>query len=355
MTSIDINYFLSKKNVEEQLEENIIEILNTFFNNKNVDKPRNSSILKNQTIQTHKKLLVNKTNLILNKLSEKNIDNLIEEFVKSINTITSEEFEEIQKTFYIKIILDIKFLKNYFNFLINILYIYNKVYNYNINFFINIIQTKFMLDYINNDNNEKYLFLEDFTSEEKRVNNLIILNYLLENKYFKNELLNECTDIIINQKKYYYDIYYWIKINNLSNINILNIINNNVISNREKILLCSLIDNDKEDIKELEEKIEEYNLIINDYLITKSLEDICNYINKNKESFLEILIENYFIYNSIKSKEIFNLFIKLLEKKIYYKSDFLKIYDLIINNWDEKNIDYNNSETKKNKLYLLIK
>lgn len=359
MTTIDINYFYSKKNVEVQLDNEIINLLNTLFNNKSVDKPQNSSILKNQKIQTHKKLLVNKTNLILNKLSEKNMENLIEEFIKNIKNVTHEEFKEIQETFYIKIILDIKFLKNYFNFLIYIAYIYNKVYNYNLNYFINIIQTKFMLDYDNNyEISDKYIFLEDFKNEEKRINNLILLNYLLENQYFKNELLNNCNKIIINQKKYYYDIYYWIKINKLININILDIINdnNNIISNREKILLYSLIENEKIELEEInDEKIEEYNLIINDYLVTKSLEDICNYIKQNKNSFLEILIENYFIYNSIKSREIYNLFVKLLENNIYTKNDFLEIYNVIINNWEDKNIDYNNGDNKKNKLYTLIK
>jgi len=358
MTTIDINYFLSKKNVEIELENEIINMLNLLFSNKIVDKPHNSSLLKNQKIQIHKKLLVNKTNLILNKLSELNMENLIEEFIKSINNVSQEEFEEIQETFYIKIILDIKFLKNYFNFLIYIVYIYNKAYNYNLNYFINIIQTKTMLDYNESFEiiPEKYDFLKDFVSEEKRINNLIILNYLFENEYFKNELLNECTMIILNQKKYYYDIYYWIKINKLVNINILDIINNNNISNREKILLYSLIDNEKIEIEEIDdEKIEEYNLIINDYLTNKSLEDICNYIKQNKKSFLEILIENYFIYNSIKSKEIYNLFQKLLENNIYIKNDFMEIYNVIINNWEEKNIDYNNGDNKKNKLYILIK
>lgn len=357
MTTIDINYFYSKKNVEIQLDVEIINILNTLFSNKIVDKPHNSSLLKNQKIQSHKKLLVNKTNLILNKLSEKNMENLIDEFIKNIKNVTYEEFKEIQETFYIKIVLDIKFLKNYFNFLIYIAYIYNKVYNYNLNYFINIVQTKFMLDY--DDNyiiSDKYIFLEDFKNEEKRINNLMLLNYLLENQYLKNELLNDCNKLLINQKKHYYDIYYWIKINKLTNINVLDIINNNIISNREKILLYSLIENEKIELEEInDEKIEEHNLIINDYLSTKSLEDICNYIKQNKNSFLEILIENYFIYNSIKSKEIYNLFIKLLENNVYTKNNFLEIYDIIINNWEDKNIDYNNGDNKKNKLYTLIK
>jgi len=355
MTSIDINYFLSYKNINEKLDEEVINILNTLFNNKKTEKKVNSSILKNHKIQTNKKLLVNKTNLILNKLSELNINNLIEEFLKNINNITEEEFNEIQETFYIKMILDIKFLKNYFNFYIYIVYIYNKLYNYSYNYFISIIQNKFLMDYEEYKIDNKYKFLEDFKTEEKRINNLIILNYLFKNGYLNNELLEECNKIIINQRYYYYDIYYWIKLNNLTNINIINIINNNIISNREKILLYSLIDNEKIEEEIDEEKIEEYNLIINDYLTTKSLDDIYNYIKNNKINFLEILIENYYIYNSIKSKEIYNLFIKLLENNIYTKTDFLEIYNLINLNWNDKNIDYNNGESKKNKLYILIK
>ena len=45
-------------------------------------------------------------NLILNKLTENNINNLILEFIDTIGLIDKIQFEEVQKVFYIKILTD---------------------------------------------------------------------------------------------------------------------------------------------------------------------------------------------------------------------------------------------------------
>ena len=51
------------------------------------------------SFQNNKDIISNKINLILNKLSESNIDNLIIEFIQNINQIDHDTFNEIQKTF----------------------------------------------------------------------------------------------------------------------------------------------------------------------------------------------------------------------------------------------------------------
>ena len=112
---IDINYFISFKKKTEclQLNEDTLKIINILFSNKNKKKilKKNNHILKNQKIQNQKDNLSNKINLILNKLSENNIDNLTNEYINNINKINNEEFDEIQKTFYLKIISEINFIK----------------------------------------------------------------------------------------------------------------------------------------------------------------------------------------------------------------------------------------------------
>ena len=81
---------------------------------KNKDKKiKKVNILKNHKIQNSKDSINNKVNLILNKLSESNVDNLIVEFLDNINQVDEEQFNEIQKTFYLKMIAEINFIKIY--------------------------------------------------------------------------------------------------------------------------------------------------------------------------------------------------------------------------------------------------
>ena len=87
--------------------------------------------------------------------------------------------------------------------------------------------------------------ISDEISEIKRKNNLILIKNLIDLNFLSNNLIIYCSDTIINQNKFLYDIYFWFDFNNikLSNkyINIIsNIINKN-ISIRDKILLENLI------------------------------------------------------------------------------------------------------------------
>jgi hypothetical protein len=211
---IDIDYFISFKKKSEclYLNDDILKIINVLFSNKNKNKKKilkkNNHILKNQKIQNQKDNLSNKINLILNKLSENNIDSLTNEFINNINKINNDEFEEIQKTFYLKIISEINFIKIYLNFFKNIAFIYNKVQNYNISYFISIIETKFKYDYMEIDiKDDKYIFLKEIVGEIKRINNLIFIKELVELNILKNDILNICTNNILNQKLYISDIF----------------------------------------------------------------------------------------------------------------------------------------------------
>ena len=109
------------------LDDNILKLLLDVFDN-NFKKPSNKikhiNILKTGKIQQNKDTISNKVNLILNKLSENNINNLIIEFISSINQVNDNEFNDILKTFYIKIISEINFIKIYLDFFKKIIYLY---------------------------------------------------------------------------------------------------------------------------------------------------------------------------------------------------------------------------------------
>ena len=127
-------------------------------------KKSSNHILKNHKMQNQKDTIENKINLILNKLSETNIDNLLFEFVDNINQVTEEEFEEIQKTFYSKIVSEINFIKIYLHFLKYIGFLYNKVQNFNLKYFIDIVYNNFIN--INDDESIFNKILIDEISQE---------------------------------------------------------------------------------------------------------------------------------------------------------------------------------------------
>jgi hypothetical protein len=386
------NFILLKNNSENQiLDDNILKLLDELFGNtinkkgKKIKKTNN--ILKNNKIQQKKDSVENKVNLILNKLSENNINNLIIEFIDTFNQVNIETFEEIQKIFYLKIINEINFVKIYLDFFKLITYIYNKVQNYNLEYFFNIIELKFHLDYNSLDTNaqindstgiylfnNKYEFIIGLNIENNRINNLSLIKNLINNKLLSDKLLLYCDEIILNQQKYLSDIYYWYSLKNnyiLSNneiIKIENLLLKNDINIREKVLLESLIadtsnNNDKSkniidlEINNLMDNY--YNLILKKKLsIDQSVKDINEYIIKTckdaimKNIYCEKIFHYYLIKNfNDKEIDIFNDLIEYLIKlQILLKSNICKGLLLNNNNWDDKIKNYNNINIKMKKL-----
>jgi hypothetical protein len=217
MEVLDLNLFLTFKNNEEALELDSVtsNLLNELFGlDRNRRKKVNKNgvnILKNHKIQSKKDTIVNRVNLILNKLSESNITLLVVEFIENINQVTSEEFNEIQKTIYLKIVSEINFVKIYLQFLQIIGYLYNKVMNYDLSYFYSIVEAKFKLDYniAYSYQDEMYSFINMMEGEMKRINNLILIKNLVENNFMSDQILSDCDKVIINQTKFLPDIYYW--------------------------------------------------------------------------------------------------------------------------------------------------
>jgi hypothetical protein len=239
------------------LDKEIINTINNSFMtcknikynqkyNKNIKKPIIvTSVLKNSKIKIIKDKITNKVNLILNKLSENNTNNLILEFIENIKIINIENYNEFLKTIYIKMLSEINFIKNYLNFFVLITSVYNKYYNYNIKYFIDLIEYKFKYDYninkIENEYKNDFLFLVDLN----HLNNLKLIkelcNYSI--KYFNNDFILYIEEYIINQKIYLSDIYEWYKDYSLNELQINKIKNilNDEIQLRDRVLLENLI------------------------------------------------------------------------------------------------------------------
>lgn len=394
MEKLDISTFMLFKThtSTQELNNEVLKTLNMIFpdyDKKNKMKNKNkTNILKNQKIQTQKDNISNKVNLILNKLSEKNIDNLVIEFIDNINQVNIETFNEIQKTFYLKIISEINFINIYLDFLKIISFIYNKVQQYEISYFYDIIESKFKSDYTNYQisADSPLNFINDLNGESNRVNNLTLLNNLIENKFISNNIYKYCDNIIIEQELFLSDIYYWFnsrknKLLDTEILKIKQILNKSEISPRDSILLKNLINDIEHDVEEVKpikqqivKKIEiskpkivtnTINLecihIIEEYLLIKSIDDIKYFIDTrcvdtiNKNKFCEILINKYFLSNKESSDEIIQLIKQLVILHILFKSNYSRGLIMIYNNWNELSIDYDNPIPKIKLLLTTLK
>lgn len=380
MNKIDISSFILFKTHSEtqELSNEILKKLNLIF--PDIDKKRNrnknkNNVLKTQKILIQKENISNKVNMILNKLSEKNIDSLVIEFINSINQVSNETYEEILKTFYIKIISEVNFINIYLNFLKIISCVYNKVQQYNLSFLYNIIESKFKNDYTNYEISliSNLNFINDLNGETNRLNNLLLINKLIEHKLLSENVYKYCDDVILNQNIFYSDIYYWFSYKNkkltISEENkIKEIITTKNISTRDSILLknmCSNIQNNKDISNKIESNIDTINIesnhIIDEYLMIKSINDIKYFIENRcvdtitKNKFCEILINKYYMCNKEKSNIILTLIEELYKLKVLLKSNISKGVLMIHNNWDEISIDYDNSDIKIKSLLNILK
>jgi hypothetical protein len=319
---------------------------------------KNNNILKNKTLQNKKETVVNKINLILNKLSENNIDALINEFNDNIGNVDELNWQSCQKTFYLKMLSENKFMKVYIIFF----KIISIIYNYDISYFISLLETKFKSDYIFDFtyNENDYSFLQNL-SDEKRNNNLHLIYNLIDMNILNNNLFSYCDNIIINQILFTEDIYNWFILRNIKlsekNINIIKKHINDSILPRNKILLLNLIDLNKTKPDNLlqNDNIEKNDIEKNDIIENNDIEnndiennDIENNdIENNDNEKNDIIEEDINNILDIYLKETENKKILLLLSKIDF-TDSENITKIILK--------YMNAlETDSNKLLDLYK
>ncbi len=318
-----------------------------FVNNNNYKK--SNQILKNPKIKLIKEKISNKVNLILNKLSENNLSSLLIEFFQNIKILNLDDFNEVIKTIYIKMLTEIKFLKLYLEFFKNIIGTYKHVYSYNISYFYDLLEYKFNFDY-NNLEDINMDFLKDYDSEDFRLNNLSILRELIQQQFFNSNFEDLLNNKILKQDKYYSDIYYWFKNSKLTNeqVEIINnVIDNISIEIRDKILLQNLVSDyvveqpkksklifkKKKIVNSFESKVEG---LLNDYIVSEDTNVIESFVLVNciettdKNKFCEVVLAYYFTLKN--SDKIIELIKYLVTEQVLFKSNFsrglLSLYNL---------------------------
>lgn len=366
---LDIDLFLNFKYNKECLilDNTVIDSISNTFNGikqkKKIQIKKPLNILKNSNLKQLKDKISNRVNLILNKISENNIDNLVVEFIENVKINNLNDFNEFIKIFYIKLLSEIHFFKFYIKFFQIITNIYENVYNYTIEYFCNIIENKFNYDYFDMID-EKYSFIKEI-DEDKRLNNLILIHDLIKINYFKNSFIEVISDKMLNQTKHLSDIYYWFKNNNLNQeyiLKIKNIVDNNTnIQLRDKVLLDNLTNNISEEpnyekknelsivnnndsffFKDKKNKIifknqtntiiekslnVELDNIYEEYIYINNSESFEDYIINNckdastKNKFCEFLIDKYLSNFKEESNKVLILFKKFIKQKILYKSN----------------------------------
>jgi hypothetical protein len=395
---MEISYLLSFKNNSQvqELDSDFLERIKDLFQNyKNKSKKyrkyknkKSNNILKNKKLQSAKNKIENKFNLILNKISNDNICELVKEFILTIGKITEEEYEVIQKTLYQKMLNEIKFIDNYLDFFIKINVIYYKKFNFVPDYLFKIIEEKIYFDYLNNSPKENFTFVTNLSTENERTNNIIILDKIIKKHILDEKISKFINSIIINQNIHIPDINIWFKNKTLSQSEekkIQDKIDNLDLSFRNKVLLKNLL-NEEEIIEEqilvddsdkdtfiddnLDDCINEsfllnepFNLecknIWDEFLYLGLPEEVKEFIvsdckeAKDKNIFCEIGLDIYFRNNDAKKEQIFGLFKNLINKKVLYKSNLSRGLLLIYDVWDKISKDYNNKDTKL-KIFLIF-
>lgn len=366
------------------ISENFIKSYSKKVKKKIIKPILKCNLLKNSKLQADKNTVESRINLILNKLSRNNFEQIIEEFVIKFSQIDQNEYDIILKSIFIKMIKDEKFISIFFKFYNNINQIYEYLFDFNNKEFINLIEIKIKNDYTNLDLNENMKFLENFKSEEHRLNSLKILIYLVEKKNLHIDVINIVSDFLMNTD-FIPDINFWFSnkfIKNNLNIKDFNkkLVDklSNEMNNRSLVLLKNLLDSndidyqieDEDNEEEIfESSIEEVNdktefeiqidNILEEYLLLEEFDEILsffeNFINKDndKKVFMLSLINFYFnspLNNLSKFKK---LFVSLKKSKLIKSELYKNSLNEILNNDDR--FDYIDLDNKISKLLDIFK
>lgn len=332
------------------LNKDIIKSILESFNSSNIKQKKISSkkknnIFKNTKFRLDKNKIKNKIILILNKVSENNLNNLLIEFICNITLENEEDFIILQKEFFIKLIKDIKFINNILKFILHcfkIIYYKNK---YLPEYFYYLIETKLYYEYKNQNLDESECFLEEFNTETYREGFLKLLFNLNKNNFFTENITEKINILLLDQNYKLPDIYFWYSLNKneiseLEKKKLNEKIKSIKSLNRDKILLTSILEsisendditieecNNQDNNKNKDSFLIEIENIIEEYIYLKDNEEIIEFLKSNcdtfdkKNIFCMYLLKIYFYNNEIKWLKLFSL---LINKKYLYKSNLSK-------------------------------
>lgn len=339
-----INNMYDLKEKFTNLSQELIAQLSKSFDMslKPAKKIIKKTMVKSQVMNQKKSQVDSKVNLILNKLSDANMEVLTIEFVENINQLTNDEYELVMKTFYIKMLNEISFVKIYLKFLKIIMKLYSKVFSYSPQYFIDMVEIKIKLDYTDYDLDisSKYNFVKELEGETIRTNNLTILKGLVTENILSQELLNTVSSIILNQSIFLADIYNWFNLYRALNNNEREIVKKHLqkvnIAPRDKILLENLLSNKAEEVKPEEKvvinnttdkfKLEIMN-ILEEYELMENYEDVEEFVKTrcldmlSKNKFGDCLVSKYFTSSN---EKYLDCFMELVKSQTLYKTSIAK-------------------------------
>jgi hypothetical protein len=327
------------------LNDKIIQTIMDSFSKSNIKVikyvKKQVNVMKTNKIQAKKDLNENKIIMIMNKISDNNINELIGDYLNNILMDTEEKYNTIILEIFNKMIKDIKFIDNYIKFAIKIFIIEKKR--------LNLIPETFIEILINT-------LININSTENDRAGCYEIIKHLVKYNFFNDSIINFISNYVLNttDTNHYIDVYNW--------FNGLNIINNYNISsiskkceeysmNREKILIDSLIDSKKiiniNTVEVIENNNDVFktsiNNILDEYEFLKSIDEVIEFINTDcinineKNTFCKEFI---IFYNDKNISEGLNLIDLLIKKKVLFKSNISKgliLYLQEINNDTTKN------------------
>lgn len=327
------------------LSDDIIQEITDSFSKSNIKTvkcpKKQVNMIKSNKIQAKKDLNENKIIMIMNKISNNNINELLIEYIHNILIENEDNYNIIINEIFNKMIKDIKFIDNYIQFTMKIFIIEKHRLNLLPNKFIELIN-----EYMKSEEEAERAACFDIIKKIQKY------NFFNNIDFISDKLLDDCLKTDLK----YIDIYNWFN-NNLQEKykdQIIKVINRckELNLNREKILIESLIENKEYNSDTIASEInndvnQELFLtsvenIIEEYKYLKSSDEIIEFINvdcKNineKNIFCKELINN-FINDITVCLDLFELLIK---KKVLFKSNISKGLLLFLND----NESINNSK-----------
>jgi len=356
MNSVDL-YKLKNDTKCVFLSENIISSILDTFSKSNIKvikcAKKQVSAIKTNKVQAKKDLNENKIIMIMNKISENNINELIGEYLCNVFVDTEEKYNVIMTEIFNKMLKDIKFVENYIKFALKIFIIEKKRLNLYPEEFIDLIK-----------------LTVNIGTEEERCACYTLIKVLIKYEFFNKDIIKFISNIVLsnNDKLKYIDVYNWFVGIDISEYReyILNIIKkcNSENMNREEILLESLFEKiiNNELVEETLDIISNHNQIntlinniIEEYDFLKSIDEVIEFIQlecdniNNKNLFCKEVI-NFYI-----SKDInigLELIDELIKKKSLFKSNISKGLVLYLG---ENNNNNNTSIHNNTKIIQILK
>ncbi len=355
MNSVDL-YKLKNDTKCVFLSENIISSILDTFSKSNIKvikcAKKQVSAIKTNKVQAKKDLNENKIIMIMNKISENNINELIGEYLCNVFVDTEEKYNVVMTEIFNKMLKDIKFVENYIKFALKIFIIEKKRLNLHPEEFIDLIKLTINVG-----------------TEEERSSCYTLIKILIKYEFFNNDIIKFISNNVLsnNDKLKYIDVYNWflgIDINEYKE-SILTIIKkcNSENMNREEILIGSLLEKiiNMEIVEDIQENIVDncnqintlINNIIEEYDFLKSLDEVVEFIQvecdniNNKNLFCKEVI-NFYI-----SKDInigLELIDELIKKKALFKSNISKGLVLYLS---DNNITNNNTSINTKIIQIL--